>query len=124
MENIDLLKSITVVFVEDDKIIRGVITKSLKRKVKNVYEADNGEDGLKLIDKYKPDIVITDIEMPIMDGIKMIKETRKSYQNLPIIVITAYKDKIHFTELANAYIYKPVKIKLITEKIVELMNLN
>ena len=123
MENYDLLKSLTVVFVEDDLLIRGVIAKSLKRKIGNVYEADNGEDGLKLIEKYNPDVIITDIEMPVMDGIKMIREVRKRYDDKQIIVITAYQDEAHFTKLADAYIYKPVKVRLIFEEIIKIMKL-
>ena len=121
MKNYDLLKSLTVVFVEDDLLIRGVIAKSLRRKIGNVYEADNGEDGLQLIEQYNPDVIITDIEMPVMDGIKMIREVRKRYDDKQIIVITAYQDEMHFTKLANAYIYKPVKVRLIFEKIIELI---
>ena len=123
MENYDLLKSLTVVFVEDDLLIRGVIAKSLKRKIGNVYEADNGEDGLKLIEQHKPDVIITDIEMPVMDGIKMIREVRKRYDDKQIIVITAYQDEAHFTELADAYIYKPIKVRLIFEEIIKIMKL-
>jgi CheY-like chemotaxis protein len=118
-----ILSNLSIVYVEDDELIREMVVKSLKRRIETIYEAGNGKEGLALIWQHKPTVVITDIEMPIMDGITMIKELRKKDKDLPIIilVITAYKDEEHYTNLADAYIYKPIKIKVIIDTILKLI---
>ena len=122
MTNIEILKSISVVYVEDDEAVRDSITMSLKRKVKIIHEAENGEEGIELIKKYNPEIVITDVEMPVMDGLTMIKKIRENEElSVPIIVITAYEDDEHFTALADGYIYKPVNLKALFELMKNLM---
>lgn len=68
--------------------------------------------------KVTPDVVITDIEMPKMNGLEMIEEVRSQFNfDHPIIVITAYDDSEHYTEKANAYLYKPLNLKELLEQI-------
>lgn len=122
MQNIDLLKSLTILYVEDDEMVRDSISATLKRKVKVIYEAENGKEGLELTKKHNPDVILTDIEMPVMNGLKMIEEIRKEFGNRhPIVVITAYRDNEHFSDLADGYIYKPIKLKELFSKIVTLI---
>lgn len=121
MENENLLKELSVLCIEDDKLMLETLSKILRRKVKVVYEANDGDEGLEFYKKYNPDIVVTDIEMPTMSGVVMIDEIRKISSNKkPIIVITAYDDKAHFSKLADTYIYKPVISKVLVEKITTL----
>lgn len=121
----DLKDVVICVYVDDDNTIVEVMDRILKRKLKHVYTAKNGQDGLELIKKIKPDIIITDINMPVMNGLDMIKKVRElgnGFSNIPIIVITAYRDEEYFTELANVYFYKPIKAKELLDKIKELVN--
>jgi YesN/AraC family two-component response regulator len=119
----ELLKNIHVIFVEDEEIVRNTVSQVLQRRIGSVITAENGQDGLAKILKYNPDIVITDLEMPVMNGIAMIKKIREIYDhNRPIIVITAYKDEEHYTDLADAYLFKPVIIDELEALIIDLVN--
>lgn len=118
-----VLKKLTVLYVEDEEIVRHNISMALKRRVGKVITAANGKEGLEKTQEHDPDIIITDIEMPVMDGIKMILEIRRLYgNNRPIIVITAYKDEEHYTDLADGYIYKPVLFDQLEKMIADLVN--
>ncbi|MCI6272019.1 MAG: response regulator [Erysipelotrichaceae bacterium] len=83
-----------VLVVEDELIVRkGLImtTPWDKYSCKIIGEAKNGKEGLDLALKFKPDIIITDIKMPVLSGIEMIEEIRKIYQPV-VIFITAFND--------------------------------
>lgn len=108
MEQIEILKTLRVVYVEDNDDVRENIIIMLKRRFKEVMAACNGKEGLELVLQHNPDIVITDLEMPVMDGMQMIKEIRKTQKELPIVVITAHRDEAYKTELADGYVYKPI----------------
>lgn len=118
----EILKTVSVVYAEDDELIRQSITRIVRRRVKEIHSAEDGKKGLELIQEYKPDMVITDIEMPVMNGLEMIEEVRKIYgPDTPVIVVTAYQDEEHFSELADAYIYKPIESQQLFELMVRLM---
>ncbi len=77
-----------------------------------LYEAENGEEGLALYKKYHPDIILTDIQMPKMDGITLSKKIRKLDQTTKIIISTAFSDKDYLMEAIELrlekYIIKPL----------------
>ena len=116
------LEKVIVIYVEDEPAIRSQISTYLKRRVKALYEANNGAEGLELIKEHNPDVVITDIEMPVMNGLDMIKKIREIYDGTkPIIVITGYADDEHYTDQADAYIYKPISLHKLVEVMEELL---
>ena len=122
MSDIEILKSISVVYAEDDELIRQSITRIIRRRVKEIHSAEHGKEGLDLIQQYNPDMVITDIEMPVMNGLEMIEEVRKIYgADTPVIVVTAYQDDEHHTDLADAYIYKPIESQQLFELMIDLV---
>lgn len=107
------LNGLVVVYVEDEENVREKVGRALRRRVHQLHVAQNGKEGLELIHKYNPHIVITDLEMPVMNGMEMIAHIRDKSPELcdpPIIVVTAYKDEEHFTKFANLYVYKPIDI--------------
>ncbi len=113
----EILKKLIVVYVEDEEPVLRKIGNVLNRRVKEIYLAKNGLEGLKLVREHKPHMVITDLEMPVMNGIEMIERIRKDDGNyVPIIVLTAYRDEDHYTDLANAYVYKPIMLPELLEK--------
>jgi len=81
----------SVLIVDDSIAIRQAITNSLKKAGFSVYEACNGEDALDIARKNNYDLVLTDVNMPVMDGLTLIRHLRKlpSYKNTPILALTA-----------------------------------
>lgn len=64
----------------------------LKRRFRNIYLADNGESGFQKFLEFRPDIVVTDIEMPHIGGIEMCAEIRKIDKDIPIVIVTAFSE--------------------------------
>jgi YesN/AraC family two-component response regulator len=118
----DTLRDITVLYIEDEEEVRNSIARALKRRVGNIITAANGKEGLELFKTQRPSIVITDLEMPIMNGMVMIEKIREiSGNDYPIIVVTAYKDEEHYTPLADGYIYKPINFEELEEMMLSLV---
>lgn len=104
--------AISVLYVEDEEITRSAVARMLKRRVLNVYEAENGQEGLEMYMQYRPDIVISDIRMPVLDGMEMSKEIKGLDKNSKIILTTAHSDAgilINSIEVGiDKYILKPL----------------
>lgn len=104
-----------VVLVEDEKIIRSGL-KSLIEDViggfRVIGEAENGKEALELLQRIKPDILITDIRMNEMNGLEMIKRIRIMHNNLPIVIVSGYaefeyaKQALKFQ--VSEYLLKPI----------------
>ncbi|MGE4317540.1 MAG: response regulator [Deferribacterales bacterium] len=108
------LKEAIVLYVEDEAITRMYFSRMLSKRVKAVHLAIDGRDGLEKVAETSPDIIITDINMPVMDGREMIHHLRVKGCATPVIAITAYeytKDDLQVSDV----IRKPVNIdRLIT----------
>lgn len=106
------LKKYTILCIEDEDGIRKRLVNTLKYYFDDVLEASNGEDGYDLYLEYKPDIVISDIEMPYKNGIELIQLIRKNDLNTIIIMVTAYSNEEYLLDLINLnvnhYILKPI----------------
>jgi len=106
-----LSKNFTVLYVEDDKKIQGTMSKYLRKLFKSVNVADDGQSGLELYNKIKPDIIITDLSMPKMNGIEMIKKIRNINLNQTVLITTAHNESIVMLDAIRAgidgYIIKP-----------------
>jgi two-component system chemotaxis response regulator CheY len=120
----------TCLVVEDSPMMRQLIVFALSRiKNLNVVEADDGVDGLKKLAAGRFDIVITDINMPIMDGLKLVKRIRTDavHRDVPIMIITtegAEEDRQRALQLgANAYITKPIQAPQVISKVKELLRI-
>lgn len=86
----DFLKKTNILLVEDEENLRQIIAESIKTSVKDIFEACNGKKGLEIFYKEDLDLIITDINMLEMNGLKMIKEVRKVNPSIPVIFLTAY----------------------------------
>jgi CheY-like chemotaxis protein len=115
----EILKDISVLFVEDDQPSREVFSRLLSARVGCVHQAANGQDGLEIFLRLTPDIVITDLEMPVMNGMEMIRKIRDLGYKTPIIITTGYVDDEHSTELANRTLVKPVVFARLLEALKE-----
>ena len=104
----------SLLIVEDDQTARDVIARMVGYQFPEytIYTGDNGVRGLELFKEHAPDIVITDINMPGMDGIQMAREIKSINANASYIVMTAYGDTAYFdrfTEIGYcAYLMKPI----------------
>ena len=110
--NLELFKNLTILYVEDEPLVQKSIGSILKRRVKKVYFANNGKDGIESFKEHlnEIDLILTDIEMPIMNGIEMIEKIKDIMDKKPIIIITAFDDDDeHNSHLADEFIVKPVK---------------
>ena len=110
--------------------MRQLIVFALSRvKSLKVVEADDGVDALKKLSQQHFDVLITDINMPMMDGLKLVSMVRKDevHKDIPIIIITtegAQEDRQRALSLgANAYITKPIQAPQVISKVKELLKL-
>lgn len=114
------LKSIKILYVEDEGIIRMDLKRSLE-KIVNVLDASDGKEGLEIFYKEKPDIVVTDIRMPLMNGLEMSKKIREIDDEVPIIITTAYSDEKYLIESINIgidkYVKKPIEFNELMDAI-------
>jgi len=116
--------------VEDSPTMRQLIVFALRRlQTLKVTEADDGVDALRKLQAGKFDILITDINMPIMDGLKLVSLVRKdaTHKDIPIVIITtegAQEDRQRALALgANAYITKPIQAPQVINTVKELLHL-
>ena len=119
-----------VLVVEDSPTMRQLIVFALKRiRGFQIVEANDGVDGLKKLSADKFDLILTDINMPIMDGLKLVSMVRNdpNYKETPIIVITtegAIEDRERALALgANEYITKPIQTMKILDTVKKLMSI-
>ncbi|MBF0344718.1 MAG: response regulator [Nitrospirae bacterium] len=119
MGDIELLKQITILFVEDDFIVRETTAQFLRRRCKEVYVAENGKIGFQLYERHSPDIVVTDIEMPVMDGLEMINQILAINPAQPIVITTGYDDERHKDSRVCIHLIKPIVDKMLVGAIIK-----
>lgn len=81
-----------ILVIEDDKITRRLIKEILSRTGYDVIEAEDGAKGLEAFKSEKPDLVITDYQMPVMNGLRVLSEVRSGNPNVPVIMLTGFGD--------------------------------
>lgn len=121
---------IRALVVDDSLAMRKSLVHALKRVAgAECDEAADGADGLKRFSSGSYDIVLTDINMPLMDGLKLVSAIRRTLgnQQVPIVVITtesAAEDRARALSLgANAYLVKPVQARLVVDTVRALLRL-
>jgi YesN/AraC family two-component response regulator len=105
---------IKLLYVEDDDGTRAMLGKLLMQKYPalTIYTAANGKEGLELFHEHHPEVIVTDISMPIMNGIQMSAAIRESASEAIIIAVTAHTDTCYVSQSIDLgishYILKPV----------------
>jgi len=111
LDKIEKLRKLTLLFVDDEIEIIEIISDTLKKLKVNFFVAYNGEEALKVMESENIDLLITDINMPLMDGIKLIQILRENKNNVDCIIMSAYTEKKYkdMAEELNVkeYITKP-----------------
>ena len=120
----------TALVVEDSPTMRQLIVFALNRiRGLTVVEANDGVDALRKLSSQQLDIILTDINMPIMDGLKLVRRVRsdEAMKNIPIVIITtegAEEDRQRALALgANAYITKPIQAPRVMATVKELLRI-
>ncbi len=121
MLNIQKLKKeaqgISVLVVEDSEPIRKQICRFLEKFFTYVFQAQDGEKGIEMYELNKPDIIITDLNMPVMDGHEMIKAIKIINNSIPIIITSAHSNSETLLESIHLgivdFVPKPVDFELI-----------
>jgi diguanylate cyclase (GGDEF)-like protein len=115
------LRTYTLLFVEDDPQIQTLIKSILEEDVKAFYQAYNGEEGWKIYTEKKPDIILTDINMPGTDGMAMAKKIKTLDRDQPILMMSAYDDREILLDAINfgidGFIVKPVDMVQLNRKL-------
>jgi len=114
-----LLKNISVLFIEDEEKLLQRMIDAIGAKFALFETAGNGEEGLRKSRAMKPDIIITDITMPKMDGLEMAEAIHRHSPSLPIVILSAYSDKEKLLHAIDAgvtkYFIKPFDIDELLE---------
>lgn len=114
----------TVLCVEDEKDLREYIVEELEDNGHQTYEARDGVEGLQMVLRHKPDIVVSDISMPRMSGLELVKHVRQDHPELadmPFIFLTAFTDREDMLEGldsgADDYLTKPVDFEMLRTRV-------
>lgn len=118
-------QNISILIAEDDTQLRQLYVEYLLLFFDTVYEASDGKKALDIYREKAPDIIISDINMPKLDGLSLIEEIRKKDQDIPIVILSAYTDqdillqaiKLHLFE----YLVKPVDSQELKELIMSMI---
>ena len=127
MFDMEYLKSQTVLFVEDEELAREILANMLSKVFKKVLTAANGLEGLEKFEESKSsneiDLIISDINMPIMNGLDMLEKIREIDSTIPVIFVTARNETNNILRAIDLnvtnYIIKPVQMDIMLSKIKE-----
>jgi len=103
--NLNALKPLSILYVEDEPLIRKNAVEYLSRYCHKVYEAGDGLEGLEMYNTHKPDLIISDIKMPKLGGLDFSQKIRATDKQTPIIIATAHTE--------TEYLLKAVELQLI-----------
>ena len=109
-----ILKNLTVLLVEDDSDSKKIMHDVLSDNFEKVFTAQNGDEGLKKFKKYNPNMVITDVFMPISDGLDMTRYIKEISKDTPVIVLSAHSEKETLLKAIDVgvdkYLIKPIMV--------------
>ncbi|MDQ8201547.1 response regulator [Pelagicoccus sp. SDUM812003] len=118
-----------ILTVDDSKTVRIIVKKSFKSFDCEIFEAQNGVEGLAMAAKTTPDIILLDITMPVMDGVEMLTKLKSdpSLKHIPVIMLTAEAGRENVMKIAKIgvrdYIVKPFKEEVLVDKVSRVVDL-
>jgi YesN/AraC family two-component response regulator len=118
---LEALKQLTVLYVEDEESIRNEVAHFLTRRVGRIVVAANGREGLDLYQAQRPDLVLSDIQMPAMDGLEMAAEIKRLQRATPVILTTAFNDTNYLQSAialgVDGYVLKPIDLEQLLQAV-------
>jgi DNA-binding response OmpR family regulator len=109
----------SLLYIEDEAYLRKAVVSYFEDEFSVIYEASNGIEALEIYKKEKPDIIITDIEMPQMNGLEFCEQIRQTDLTTPIIIMTAYSHTPYLLKATELnlikYLIKPIDEELLEE---------
>jgi two-component system chemotaxis response regulator CheY len=124
------MKPARVLIVDDSSVMRKIVGRSLRQaglEILELLEASNGSEALTLARENSLDLILSDINMPLMDGLEFVRQLRRieSAKNIPVIMITTEAGEAHVVEAvslgASGYIRKPFTPEQIKERVISLL---
>ena len=118
----EILKNFTILYVDDEEDVRKNAVEYLERIAKKVLEAKDGKEAIGIWKKSKPDIIITDINMPRLNGIDMASYIRANDKDVQIIIATAYSDTEYLLKAVELQLVKYIIKPITKEKLLGALN--
>lgn len=119
------LLELEILFVEDDVVLNAMVSDALGMLGFKLTTAKNGEEGLKLFESKVFDVVLSDINMPIMDGLAMSQAIREINKQVPIVLLSAHNEADYLLQSIslgiNGYLVKPAAVKEIIAQLARVM---
>ncbi|MGA3125281.1 MAG: response regulator [Candidatus Korobacteraceae bacterium] len=126
------MKQIRALIVDDSSVMRKIIERSLRQAgldLCSVIEAGNGADALGLLDSHPVDLILSDINMPVMDGLELVRQlqTVEKLRNIPVVMITTEGSETNVVQAlsfgAKGYIRKPFTPDQVKERVLPVLGL-
>ena len=124
------MKPACVLIVDDSSVMRKIVGRSLNQagvEIKELFEASNGSEALTIAKDKSLDLILSDINMPVMDGLEFVKQLRgiEAAQKIPVIMVTTEAGEAHVVQAlssgASGYIRKPFTPEQIKERVIPLL---
>ncbi|MEI8095437.1 MAG: response regulator [Spirochaetales bacterium] len=108
-----------ILLVEDEEINRRILAKILSRFHATVVQARDGQEALELLEGFAAEVIITDLNMPRMDGLSLIRELKARGNSAPVVVLSAHNES-EILEKAKElgavhFLFKPIRVELLTQ---------
>ena len=131
MDILKIIDNLQILYVEDNLEVQREVCEILSQFNANIYKASNGCEALEIFKNNHIDLIISDIDMPHMNGIELISSIRQIDKKVAVLMLTAYKTEDYLFECANlniqAYLLKPIsydKLKEAFKKIIDYLDIN
>lgn len=114
-----LPQDLKVLLVEDEQVNRMIMMRILSKIVQEVRGAEHGQEALTVLQTFTPDVIITDLSMPVMDGASLIQALKAQNHGASVIILTAHNEMDLVQELLQYHplkvLHKPVKMELLIQ---------
>lgn len=122
--------AINILIVDDSSVMRKMISKTIKIsgiEIDTIFEAENGKEGLEVLNQHWIDVLFIDVNMPIMDGMEMLDHVRNrpDTKDLPILIVSTESNEKRIREIDQkkaGFVHKPFTPEVLREKIEEVLN--